>query len=80
MSGESDVQLLAEGTGPLIRTLEVDTYVDETATTVHQQVVTLADKFGRLIDNETSWRQELLAALKHQNELLELIAESVSPG
>lgn len=50
MATESDVQLLAEGAGPLIRTVTVTTLVDDTQTDVRMQVVGLADSDGTLIN------------------------------
>jgi hypothetical protein len=79
MSSESYVQVAPDSTGAKIRNIEVTTYPDDTATDVNQQVVVLADKLGRLIDNDTSWREETLSELRSVRELLTVIAEAVSP-
>jgi hypothetical protein len=79
MSNESYVQVAPDSTGAKIRNLEVTTYPDETATAVNQQVVVLADKVGRLIDNDTSWREEAITELRAMRELLAVIAEAVTP-
>jgi hypothetical protein len=82
---ESHVQLNVEGTGPEVRTLEVVTHEQATdgsptETDVHQQVVTLADRLGRLIDDDDDWREAMLIESRKQTEWLEIIAEAVMPG
>jgi hypothetical protein len=79
MSGESYVQVAPDSTGAKIRNLEVTTYPDETATEVSQQVVVLADKLGRLLDNDAAWREDTLNELRAMRELLAIIADAVSP-
>jgi hypothetical protein len=79
MSGESYVQVAPDSTGAKIRNLEVTTYPDETATEVSQQVVVLADKLGRLLDNDATWREDTLNELRSMRELLAIIADAVSP-
>jgi hypothetical protein len=79
MSGESYVQVAPDSTGAKIRNLEVTTYPDETATEVSQQVVVLADKLGRLFDNDATWREDTLNELRSMRELLAIIADAVSP-
>jgi hypothetical protein len=79
MSSESYVQVAPDSTGAKIRNLEVTTYPDDTATAVNQQVVVLADKLGRLLDNDTAWREDTLRELRSMRELLAVIAEAVSP-
>jgi hypothetical protein len=79
MNNESYIQLAPDSTGAKVRNLEVTTYPDDTATAVNQQVVVLADKLGRLIDNDTSWREDTLRELRSVRELLTVIAEAVSP-
>jgi hypothetical protein len=79
MSTESYVQVAPDSTGAKIRNLEVTTYPDDTATAVNQQVVVLADKLGRLLDNDTAWREDTLRELRSMRELLAVIAEAVSP-
>jgi hypothetical protein len=79
MSSESYVQVAPDSTGAKIRNIEVTTYPDDTATEVNQQVVVLADKVGRLLDNDTAWREDTLSELRSVRELLTVIAEAVSP-
>jgi hypothetical protein len=79
MSAESYVQVAPDSTGAKIRNIELTTYPDETATDVNQQVVVLADKVGRLLDNDTSWREDTLRELRSVRELLAVIAEAVTP-
>jgi hypothetical protein len=79
MSSESFVQVAPDSTGAKIRNIELTTYPDETATAVNQQVVVLADKVGRLLDNDTSWREDTVRELRAMRELLAVIAEAVSP-
>jgi hypothetical protein len=79
MSTESFVQVAPDSTGAKIRNIELTTYPDETATAVNQQVVVLADKVGRLLDNDTSWREDTVRELRAMRELLAVIAEAVSP-
>ena len=60
MSEESDVQLLAEGSGPLIRTLDVTTVIDEVITTVKMQVISsrsLTARCGGRPSGLKPWRQ-----------------------
>jgi hypothetical protein len=80
---ESDVQLNVEGTGPRVRTTAVTTYEDPTAptaSTVEQQVVVLADRLGTYIEDDQGWREAMLGLAQKQLELLQIIADAVTPG
>jgi len=68
VADESSVQLLAEGTGPEIRTLDVTTMIDGVATTVKMQVLAIAEADGTL------WRPSPEAAgdIRAIREMLEL--------
>ena len=64
MPNESDLQLFAGGTGPLLRTINVQTYVGGQLTTVQMEVAAISDTDGRLIDvQEWAWRRQVLLEL-----------------
>lgn len=55
MATESDLQLYSgQPSGPLVRTLNVTTFINGVATTVQMEVAALADKNGNLLDIGTS--------------------------
>jgi len=68
---ESSVQLLAEGTGPEIRTLNVTTVIDNVETTVKMQVIAIAEPDGTLW-HPPSWPEEVAADVRAIREMLEL--------
>lgn len=79
MSGESEIQLLTEGSGPKVRTLEIvePSAVDATGAAQaddarHQQVVSLADRRGEVADGGTD--QLILEELRAVREVLQTIS------
>lgn len=80
---ESDVQLAPEGSGPPVATLElvrpqpVDASGNVSADrTVHQQVITIADRRGELADTE--WEAEVLSELRAIKDVLQLVLAAVT--
>jgi hypothetical protein len=64
MPNESDLQLFSGGTGPLLRTINVQTYIGGQLTTVQMEVAALSDAQGNIIDlQDASWKRSMLLEL-----------------
>jgi hypothetical protein len=64
MANESDLQLFAGGTGPLLRTINVQTVIGGALTTVQMEVAAISDSQGRMIDfHDAAWKRSVLLEL-----------------
>jgi hypothetical protein len=64
VANESDLQLFSGGTGPLLRTINVQTYIGGQLTTVQMEVAAISDDAGRIIDlRAAAWQRAMLLEL-----------------
>lgn len=82
---DADIQLNTEGSGPRVRTLEIVQPQPVTSAgaaqadlTVNQQVITVADDSGKVQDDPNRMMGDIRSLLERNNELLELVLESLS--